>query len=245
MTRAPAPTYRTYPSKEAAAEDMARATVDVLRAGIADRGSDAIALTGGSSPGPLYRALAEHHRGSLDWRAVDFFLGDERDVPHDHADSNMRTCAPILETVGADPARLHPWRTDQRPEDALEAMRQVLAKAGLTHRGLDLCLLGVGEDGHVASLFPEHEPWRLLGRTDRADDVAYVADSPKPPAGRYTFTLPFINRSRYVFLMPFGEDKRDAVAGFRQNDDALPVRYVRGVEGTVVWTDLEVGKLGE
>lgn len=235
---APAPTYRRYDSKAAAAPDMAREAVSLLRRAIDERGAATLALTGGSSPAALYETLAREHRGGLDWTRVHFFLGDERAVPHDHEDSNMRTCAPLLEHVPADPGKIHAWRTDQRPEDALEAMRQVLAKAGLQRRGIDLTLLGVGPDGHVASLFPEHEPWHALG-SDRADDVAFVRDAPKPPPERYTFTLPLINRSHTIWLMPFGSGKAEALAGFRQNDSALPVTHVRARGATLVWTDIE------
>lgn len=237
MSEAPAPTYRHYDSKAAAASDMAREAAAVLAAAIAEHGGATFALTGGSSPVALYEALALDHRDSLDWRRVHFFLGDERVVAHDHADSNMRTCAPLLDHVPTDADMLHPWRTDQRPEDALEDMRQVLAKAHVLRRGFDLVLLGVGPDGHVASLFPEHEPWRALAE-DGPDSVAHVADSPKPPAERYTFTLPLINDSAVVWLMPFGSGKAEALAGFRQNRRDLPVSHVRGREATVVWTDL-------
>ena len=235
--QAPAPTYRRYDSKAAAAPDMAREAVAVLRDAIEVHGAAALALTGGSSPVALYETLARDHRDGLDWSRVHFFLGDERDVAHDHADSNMRTCAPLLEHVPLDPAKVHAWPTDQREGDALEAMRQVLAKAGLQHRGMDLTLLGVGPDGHVASLFPEHAPWHALS-DERAGDVAYVRDAPKPPPQRYTFTLPLINRSEVVWLMPFGSGKEAALEGFRQNDASLPVSYVRGRRATVVWTDL-------
>ena len=150
--------------------------------------------------------------------------------------ANLVTCAPLLEGVPVDRDKLHAWRTDQQPEHALESMRQQLARTGIAERGADLCLLGVGTDGHVASLFPRHAPWQALAE-DAPDAVAFVTDSPKPPDERYTFTLPFINRSAVIYLLPFGSSKREAVAGFRQNNDAMPVRYVRGREQTVVWTD--------
>ncbi len=236
---APTPSYRHYPSAADAAPMIAAEGVEVLRRAIAAHGSAGLALTGGSAPGPVYDAWVRDSAEAIDWSRVHVFLGDERNVPPDHADSNMQTCKALLDGLPLDRDRLHPWRTDQQPKDALEHMRQVLAKAGLTERGLDLTLLGVGPDGHIASLFPAHQPWRTLAE-DRPDPVAFIADSPKPPAERYTFTLPFINQSAVVYLLPFGSSKREAVDGFRQNDDALPVRYVRGREQTVVWTDLDL-----
>ncbi len=233
---APRPTYRTFDTAAEAAPVIAAEGVEVLRRVIAARGTASLGLTGGSAPGAVYEEWATTHRNAIDWGRVHFFISDERNVPHDHPDSNVRTCRPLLDAVAHDPAMVHHWATDQRPEDALEHMRQVLAKAGLTDRGLDLCLLGVGPDGHVASLFPPHHPWKALS-DDRADVVAFVTDSPKPPAERYTFTLPFINESAVVYLLPFGASKRDALAGLRHGDETMTVHYVRGRERTVVWTD--------
>ena len=233
----PAPTYHRYDSKAAAAPDMARAAVDVLSVAIAERGAATFVLTGGSSPAALYRQLAEAHAGSLDWGRVHVFLGDERCVPHDHPDSNMQTCAPLLDGLPFAVDHIHAWRTDLAPGEALADMRAVLAKALPTDGGFDLVLLGVGPDGHVASLFPAHAPWEALSE-DAPDAVAYVDDSPKPPAERFTFTLPLLNRAAHVWLMPFGSGKEEALEGFRQNEKSLPVSYVRGEE-TVVWTDLE------
>ena len=232
----PAPKFRRYASKAAAAPDMARAAADVLAAAVAERGAATFVLTGGSSPEALYRELARAHVESLDWGRVHVFLGDERGVPHGHADSNMQTCAPLLDGLPFDVGKIHAWRTDLPPEEALAHMRAVLAKALPQDGGFDLVLLGVGPDGHVASLFPAHAPWEAL-EEEAPDAVAYVDDSPKPPAERYTFTLPMLNRAAHVWLMPFGSGKEAALEGFRQNDESLPVSYVRGAE-TVVWTDL-------
>lgn len=240
MPDAPAPAFRHYDSKVAAAPDMGREAVQLLQAAIDARGAATFCLTGGSSPVALYRRLADVHADDLDWGRVRFFLGDEREVEHNHPDSNMQTCAPLLDGLPLDVEKVHPWRTDLDPAAALHDMREVLAKAGLDNGGgMDLTLLGVGPDGHVASLFPAHAPWTLLEEAD-PEDVAYIKDSPKPPPERYTYTLPFLNRSRTVWLTPFGDGKQDALRGFRQNDASLPVSHVRGREATVVWTDLDV-----
>ncbi len=237
---APAPTLRHFATAAEAAPVIAAEGIGVLRRAIATHGTASLALTGGSAPGAIYEQWATTYRDAIDWRQVHFFWGDERNVPHGHDDSNVRTSAVLFDKLNTDATKVHPWACDQSPENALENMRQVLAKAGITARGFDLCLLGVGPDGHVASLFPPHTPWRALADDDHADAVAFVTDSPKPPAERYTFTLPFINRSAVIYLLPFGESKREALKGFLHHDDSMTVRYVHAREQTVVWTDQDV-----
>ena len=239
MTVQTAPTVRHYPSREAAAADMAAEAAAYLAERIDEAGVASMVLTGGSSPGAFYEALADTQADAVDWRRVHFFWGDERRVAHDDDDSNVATTAPLLERLGVDRARCHTWDTLASPAAALASMRRVLAAADYGADGVfDLTLLGVGPDGHVASLFPEDAPWRDL--TEEAPDpVRFIDDSPKPPAERFTFTLPRLNRSRRVWLTPFGASKREAVEAILAGRTDMTAPYVRALDGVTVWTDVE------
>lgn len=239
MPAVPDPTVRHYPSREVAAPDMAAEAARYLATRIADAGTASLVLTGGSSPGAFYRALANTQADALDWTRVHFFWGDERRVPHDHDDANVLTTAPLLDGLGVDRAKCHTWDTLAAPEEALASMRRVLAAADYGADGVfDLTLLGVGPDGHVASLFPEDAPWQDLAE-EAPDPVRFIADSPKPPAERFTFTLPRLNRSRRVWLTPFGQGKREAVEAVLTGRTDMTAPYVRALEGVTVWTDVE------
>ena len=233
------PTLRRFADAESAAQIIAAEGADLLRSRIQRHGQASLVLTGGSAPKPLYEAWARSYATRLDWSRVNLFWGDERRVPLDHEDCNVMTAKVLLDALPFDEARVHPWATQQHPPEALAQMEQVLAKAGVLERGADLTLLGVGPDGHVASLFPQHQPWQAL-QDEQAPPVKFIADSPKPPAERFTFTLPLINRSRVIYLLPFGESKSAALDGLLAEDESLPVTHVRARKTTIVWTDLAV-----
>ena len=239
------PTLRHYPSKQAAAADMAPEAAAFLADRLAATGTASLVLTGGSSPGAFYEALAATQADALDWRRVHFFWGDERRVPHHHDDSNTRTTAALLDGLRVDEAKCHTWDTLAPPDEALASMRRVLAAADYGADGVfDLTLLGVGPDGHVASLFPEDAPWHDLAE-EAPDPVRYIADSPKPPAERFTFTLPRLNRSRRVWLTPFGQNKREAAAAILAGRTDMTAPHLRALESVTVWTDVEgVGEAG-
>ncbi len=231
---------RRYDSKAATAQDMAAHSAAFLQQCIDENGVATLALTGGGSPTALYSTWARDFKDKIDWSKVHLFWGDERNVPLSDEDSNVQTAKLLTDHVAVPQANLHPWRTDLDAPQALEEMQQSLAKIGVAgpQWGIDLTLLGVGPDGHVASLFPQATPWKALGDDD-APDVAFIDDSPKPPAERFTFTLPMLNRSRVIYLMPFGDSKKGALHGLLHADPSLPVSYVEGREQTIVWTDLQ------
>ena len=237
---AAAPTFRHYRSREAAASEMAAEAAHFLAGRLAAAGTASLVLTGGSSPGAFYEALAAEQAGALDWGRVHFFWGDERRVAHDHDDSNVVTTAPLLDGLDVDRAKCHTWDTLAPPAEALASMRRVLARADYGADGVfDLTILGVGPDGHVASLFPEDAPWHDLSE-EAPDPVRYIAESPKPPAERYTFTLPRLCRSRRIWLTPFGQNKREAVEAIAAGRSDMTAPHLRALEGVTVWTDVEL-----
>lgn len=160
-----------------------------------------LAVSGGRSPVALLDRLAKVR--NIDWPDVELFFTDERAAPPEHADSNYRLVREhLLDPLGERAPRV--FRMRGEAEDLEAAAREY--ERDLEAR-LHLLLLGVGEDGHIASLFPGSP---LLEERERR--VAVVGDSPKPPARRLTITPRTIEEARRVFVIATGAAKRDAVA---------------------------------
>jgi len=163
-----------------------------------------LALTGGRIAAKAYERLAqEGARSAVDWSQVEFWWGDERYVPADDPERNAKQALDLLDPLQLDPSRVHPMAASDSGEDLDKAAENYAQELGSTV--FDLCLLGMGPDGHVASIFPEHPSSYETG------DVIAVRSSPKPPPERISLTLPVINRSREVWFLVSGQDKAAAV----------------------------------
>lgn len=201
-------------------EAAARRAADAMANRINDarmRGVEVhIAVAGGGSPKRAYELLA-HMQGT--WKHVHLWLGDERCVPADHEDANQRMVGESLldRLRSAEGPHLHPVRGELGPEDAAWLYGVELSRAMGERPVFDLVLLGLGEDGHTASLFPGHAE-----TTATAAPVIGVRGAPKPPPERITLTLPVLARARYTLLLVTGEGKRDALARVRARDEAVP-----------------------
>jgi len=185
---------------------------------VADTVTASIALSGGETAEACYRAL----RGApVDWPGVDVFYGDERFVPVDHPDSNEgMSRRALLDYV---PARaIHSMYQPVAIEEAARAYDELVRTAP----PIDLVHLGLGPDGHTASLFPGSP---ALAETERLVVATGDALHPQP---RLTFTFPAIARARVVVVTVAGEEKRAAIEGIRAGDD-LPAARIRGER--VVW----------
>jgi 6-phosphogluconolactonase len=204
---------------------VARALADAAAAAIAARGRFRLALPGGSGPDPVYDALAAGGPGrAVDWTRVDVFLADERAVPVDDPLSNARVVREhLLARVGAPPACLARPRADAADLDA--AAREYAERLTAP---LDLVVLGLGDDGHVASLF-EGSP--LLHEDARL--VAAVLDSPKPPPRRLTLTPRTLRAARATCVIARGAAKAGAVA--RAFDPATADRVPTAALCRVAW----------
>lgn len=197
-----------------------------------------VALTGGGIADRLHRELARlSPDAEVDWERVGIWWGDERFVEADSPDRNARQAREaFLEQVGVPDAQVHeiPAADSGRSlEEAAAAYDEVL-RAQL-HEGFDVVLLGVGPDGHVASLFPGHPQ---LGVVDR--DAVPVTGSPKPPPERISLTFPALNRSRVVWFLVAGEEKSEAVASALADEvepHRTPAGAVSGIEETVWFLD--------
>lgn len=172
-----------------------------------------IALAGGSVAQVFLPALAQ---APLDVHALEVFFCDERAVPLDHPDSNFKLTKELwFDPASVPAARVHPLYGEQALERVAHDYEQVLRRR--PDRPLDVVLLGMGPDGHIASLFPGHA---ALGS---ARWVEVVRDAPKPPAQRLTMTLPLLLRAGHIFLAAFGAEKAPALARALSGDGALPV----------------------
>lgn len=174
---------------------------------LAARGQCAIALAGGSTPKPLYEALAQL---DLPWSKIHIFWGDERYVPADHPDSNQRMAREAwLDHVDFPPENIHPMATTSN-DPAQDAqihegqLQEFFATAPGEFPAFDLVLLGIGDDAHTASLFP-HTAALSVG-----DRLVTVGEKQGEP--RLTFTIPLINQARCVIFLVSGDSKRPALA---------------------------------
>ena len=191
--------FTVLATAEEVAEAAAAEIADVLRGG-----AQSLVLAGGTTPKRCYELLAEL---DVQWGRVSVLFGDERCVPPDHPDSNYRMVKEsLLDRVA--PATVYRMPAELGPDEGADAYAEVVANVA----PLDLVLLGVGEDGHVASLFPGHPLLRATGLT------AGIRDSPKPPPERVTLTLEAIGDAGRVLIIATGVGKAGAVALARRGE---------------------------
>jgi 6-phosphogluconolactonase len=232
-------TIRRLPDPEAVSRAAAQDLVDLGRAAIAERGRFCVALSGGATPRRMYEILADAPRwAQLDWRHVEFFWGDERAVGPEHPESNYGTASALLGKLGVMPARIHRIRGELADaEAAATRYQEELARVfAVEDEGLppifDLILLGMGADGHTASLFPYTQA--LVER--RRWVVGYTV--PRLGKARITMTPPLLNRAAEIRLLVTGGDKagvlREALEGPR-DPERLPVQLVVPEAGRLVW----------
>nr|MDT0659584.1 6-phosphogluconolactonase [Micromonospora sp. DSM 115978] len=228
-----------HPDREVLAQVVAARLVVALVDAQAAHGHASVVLTGGRVAAAVYRAVAAlPARDAVDWSRVDVWWGDERFLPAGDPDRNeTQARAALLDAVPLDPARVHPMPAADGPDgpDPVAAAARYTAELAAGGTGplprFDVLMLGVGEDGHVASIFPDHPAGHAT------EPVSAVRDSPKPPPERITLTLPTINTADQVWLVATGEDKAWAVsvalAGAGADQAQVPASGVRGVTRTL------------
>ena len=204
------------------AEDAARRAAELLASALEEacsqRGAAHLALSGGETPCRCYQLLAA---ADLDWPHVHIWLCDERLVPEDDERSNLRL---VRDTLGQVPARWHPVRGELAPPDAAHAYERELGDVVL-----DAALLGLGPDGHTASLFPRNAALEAPGR------VAGVSDAPKPPPWRVSLTFATLGAARSLVLLVTGSEKAPALrAALGEPSPATPASLLARERLTVV-----------
>jgi len=208
--------------RQAASRLIAQAASDAIQA----RGAFHLVLAGGSTPRAVYQTLSDL---DTDWGAWHIYFGDERVLSPDHPDRNSNMAYEAwLAQVPIPPHQIHPMPTEQGLDAAATAYADLLRDVG----DFDLVLLGLGEDGHTASLFPEHD-WGVAGD---APDVLQVHDAPKPPPQRLSLSAHRLSRARQVLFLVTGAGKGAAVARWK-NGEAIPAAAIHCDNGVDVLLD--------
>lgn len=224
------------------AQAAAECFLDTAEKAIQERGLFSVSLSGGSSPQMLYRLLAtEPYSERADWSRVHFFFGDERCVPPDHPESNFRKARQnLFDHIPVPEENIHRILAERKPEESAEAYEETLLKffsslsdeEDRTRASFDLVLLGMGDDGHTASLFPgtpaihEETRWVIAQYIDRL------------AAWRITLTPAILNRATHVLFLVEGAAKswtlQKVIYGAYQ-PDRYPAQVIRPSDGDVVW----------
>jgi 6-phosphogluconolactonase len=235
-TREGLPGVRIFEDAAEVAEAAANRFIELGLEAIAERGRFAVALAGGSTPQRAYELLAsDTYKHRLDWSQVHIFFGDERSVPPDDAESNYRMAnEALLSRVDLPPQNIH----------RMNGIGDVVANARLYEDEMrvffnnpawprfDLVLLGMGDDGHTASLFPCTE---VLTERDALVAGVWVE---KLGAYRITLTAPAINHAAHIIFLVTGENKAARVREILQGEEAsvrLPARLIKPLAGSLEW----------
>ncbi len=233
------PDIRIFDNRDVLAEAAAGLIVEISIEALNQSGRFLIALSGGSTPEPLYRLLAnEPYQDSLAWAQTVFFWGDERCVPPDDPGSNYGQARRLLLShVPVRSDQIHRIRGELGPDDAAADYRDLLSELsedGLKWPRFDLVLMGMGADGHIASLFPG----RPTPIEDRLAAIAVSADYDGRPAERVSLTPPVFNSARNIVFLVSGQGKAGAVATVLHGQ-ADPVRFpaarIRPESGRLIW----------
>lgn len=242
---------------EAFPDQAARRILRTLHLAQETHGRASLALAGGSTPLPVYRSLAAPgNRALIDWTKVDLFWSDERCLPRSDPHSNYRGAfEALLEPLRLDGPSVHPVRTELGAEAAAVAYeRQVRHVLGGDPPRFDLVLLGVGEDGHTASLFPADERDRLADCAP-ADRLVVATRSPRPPTDRVSFSYPLLDAARRVLFLArgagkaavlsrlFGVAARDSGKEHSEQGAQLPAARVSAAEVTWLLDDAAAASL--
>ncbi len=226
-----------YPDKDTLSHAAAQHIVQIANESIVTHGRFTLALSGGSTPKMLYGLLgSEPYRSQIDWAQVEVFWSDERCVPPESEESNFHMAQEVLlNRVPLSPTQIHRMPADLPDRDAASRDYSLeIQKVFGTNRvpSFDLLQLGMGPEGHTASLFP-HQP--SLHEQER---LVMPVTVPKPPPPRLTFTPPLLNAASHVLFLVTGADKADAIQAVLEGPyqpDEYPAQIVRPTKGEVTW----------
>jgi len=225
--------FQVYSDLAALSLKAAEQVVRSAQLAIGARGRFTLALAGGNTPRPLYRLLAGPFREQIDWSRVHLFWGDERYVLPDHSQSNLKMVQEsLIQHLPIPPAQIFPMSTELKdPDQAAWAYQQTL-QTQLGHEGLDLALLGMGADGHTASLFPG-----TPAAAERDRWVVAVQAQAEPPV-RLSLTVPVLTQARQLLFLVSGADKGPVWRAIRTDPQGAAHLYpaaMVSLAGTATW----------
>lgn len=213
--------WEVFPDAQTVAQETARRVLDIAKQTVARRGVFRLVLAGGRTPEAAYRLLGEMHQDFSKW---EIYFGDERCLPVDNAERNSKMAADAwLDKFTF--AGIYPIQAELGSQVAAEQYAQLIG--GIMP--FDVVLLGIGEDGHTASLFPGHEH-------DETEMAHAVANAPKPPPDRVSLSAGSLSDAQHVFMLITGAGKVDAVRGWKAGAD-LPVATIDPESGITILID--------
>jgi len=224
-----------YPNKEKLVAATTERIADCMEQSIQKNGLCNMALSGGKTPGGIFSLLASNpYRDRLDWSRLHIFWGDERMVPPEHQDSNFRLVREtLLDHIKMPDENVHRMRGEIAPEEAAAEYAELLHDHFKDSPPcFDLMLLGLGEDGHTASLFPETDA------VEECEKHAVAVFVPKLDAWRVTLTLPVLNAARKILFLVSGKSKSKMVQRIMSNKQPakeIPATMVNPQNGEIHW----------
>jgi len=230
--------FEIHPGPAALFQKAAEKFAQIANDAVMKHGAFFVALAGGNTPRELYVLLTqENWRARVPWEKAHIFFGDERCVPPDHIDSNYRMVREaLLDKLNLPESKVHRMAGEQEPQLAAAAYEteilQVFSGEGIEPPRFDLILLGLGNDGHTASLFPETS---ALYEKEKLVVANYVE---KFKSYRLTMTLPLLNNSRNILFLVSGESKAAIVKDIFQNHNRsqhYPAELICPTDGRLLW----------
>jgi len=228
------PNIVSFKDAQMLAEEAAKTFVALAEKAIAERNQFTVVLAGGSTPKQLHKILAKTYKHRVDWHKVFIFLGDERLVAPYEPESNYGMADEyLLSQIDIPDENVFPFVTiDISAKEAAELYEKELKRFFKEGVSFDLLMLGMGPDGHTASLFPNH----AATSDDSGALVLAIHDSPKPPAERLTLSFKALNSSKTIMLLAAGQSKNDALKRVTKGED-LPIAKLEPQEELLWFLD--------
>ncbi len=218
--------WQTFASAQALQSAAVNSILAAASEAIVTRGAFRLVLAGGSTPQKIYQAL---QKADTNWAKWHLYFGDERCLPSDHGDRNSQMAALAwLNQVAIPTSQIHPIQAELGAEIAAKKYSQLIDYIDY----FDMTLLGLGEDGHTASLFPNHD-W---GSTNRAPSTLAVFDAPKAPAERVSLSANRLSQSKKILFLVTGSGKQEAVQRWK-NQQSIPAAAIAPLNGVDIFVD--------